>query len=112
MRVEPIAPLPPEMERPTNAGAVATAVTAVNLHSNDPETTVAPVGAAEPTAPASKQTQNETVWIENENRAVFRVVERESGEVVCQMPSNEVLRVSRGIEDLIEDSTPSVDLES
>ena len=112
MRVEPIAPMPPEMEPPTTGSSIATTATAVNVHSNDPDTTVAPVGAAEPTAPTSTQTQNETVWIENENRAVFRIVERESGEVVCQIPSDEVLRVSRGIEDLIEDSTPSVDLES
>ena len=47
---------------------------------------------------SQKLEEAELVWLQREKRAVYRVIEAETGEVIQQVPSEEVLRVGRNIE--------------
>ncbi len=94
MRVEPLSVLPPKMERPVATGAANSAAMENNLLSNDSEPPVHPVSGTEKAGPSS---HSETVWLEAEHRTVFRVLDQQSGDVIAQIPSDEVLRVSRNL---------------
>jgi uncharacterized FlaG/YvyC family protein len=47
---------------------------------------------------SGKSEEAELVWLRQEKKAVYRVIEAETGEVIQQVPSEEVLRVGRNIE--------------
>jgi hypothetical protein len=112
MQIEPLSVMPPKMERPTTTGAAASAAVETNLLSNNAETPVQPVTEAVETSPAHAN-RAETVWSESDRRAVFRVLNEQTGEVISQLPSDEVLRVSRNIDELVqEDAKKNVDLET
>jgi hypothetical protein len=112
MQIEPLSVIPPKMERPATTGAAVSASVETNLLSNNPEIPVQPVAELETTSPA-RGNRSETVWLESECRSVIRLLNERTGEIVSQMPSDEVLRVSRNIEDLMEkDSPKKLDLET
>jgi uncharacterized iron-regulated membrane protein len=76
------------------------------LLSNDPEIPVTAVEETANSAPPATNGRGETVWLEKERREVFRIVDPESGEVISQMPSEQVLNVSKRISELLEDDSP------
>lgn len=45
--------------------------------------------------------EGKLVWLGEEKRAVYRVIEAETGEILQQVPSDEVIRVSRNIEEFL-----------
>ena len=49
-------------------------------------------------------TERTVVWAPEEKRPVYRVIDGNSGEVICQLPSEEVLRVSHHFEEELRDS--------
>lgn len=100
MRIDSLLGMPSEVERPATTGAVAAAATEINVHSNDGDAPVAAVPEVQKDLQAAPNGRGETVWLENEKRQVYRIVDQKSGEVVCQVPSDEVLRVARNLEDL------------
>lgn len=53
------------------------------------------------------------VWVDGGKKLVYQVRDAGSGDVICQIPSEEILRVSRNIADLLEQqqARPRVDLE-
>lgn len=113
MRIEPAVPISSELERPSTAGVVGAAGTELKLLSNDPEIPIDPVSPAEKDSAEWTNSRTETVWVDTEQRAVFRVIERETGKVVRQIPSDEVLKVSRRLKDMLEEDGPkAVDVES
>lgn len=113
MRIEPGVPIASEVERASTAGVVGAAGTELKLLSNDPEISVDPVSPAERGSAEWPNCRTETVWVNTEQRAVFRVIERGTGEVVRQIPSDEVLQVSRRLKDMLEEDGPqAVDVES
>jgi hypothetical protein len=100
------------MERPATTGAVVSAAVESNLLSNNPEIPVQPISEAEKPEPAQSN-RAETVWSESERRSIFRVLNEHTGEVISQIPSDEVLRVSRNINEIVqEDTGKNVDLET
>ncbi len=113
MRIEPISPVVPKLkrtERPEPPGAWQTEV---KLHLNDPESSVAPVSPATASAPADDRQVVQSLWLDECERAVLRVLDRETGEVISQLPSEQVLQVSERIGDLLRDEAPpAVDIES
>jgi len=52
------------------------------------------------------------VWLREEKRAVYRVIEAETGEVLQQVPSDEVIRVSRNIEDFLISDDLETDIQT
>ena len=111
MKIEPLGDVAPKVERPMATGAAVVASVEHELLSNDPETPVQPV--AEVTDTTKANTKAETVWSESDRRAVFRVMNEHTGEVVAQIPTDEVLRVTRNIDELVrEEAVKSVDLET
>lgn len=112
MRVEPLSVLPPKMERPVATGAANSAAVENNLLSNNPEIPVQPVSETEKPA-QSASSHSETVWLEAEHRTVYRVLDQQSGDVIAQIPSDEVLRVSRNLEALNQPAqTKAIDIKS
>ena len=101
MRIESVSGLPSEVERPATTGAVTAAATDIKVHSNDVDAPVSAVPEIQKDVQAAPNGRGETVWLENESRQVFRIVDDKSGEIVCQVPSDEVLRVSRNLDDLL-----------
>jgi hypothetical protein len=100
------------MERPATTGAAASAAVESNLLSNTPDIPVQPVSETAKSEPAHSN-RAETVWSESERRSIFRVLNEHTGEIVSQIPSDEVLRVSRNIEEIVqEDTRKNVDLET
>ena len=111
MQIEPLGTVLPKVDRPTATGAAVTATLEHELLSNNSETPVQPVTKLTDTSNAS--TRAETVWSEPDRRAVFRVLSQDTGEVVAQIPSDEVLRVTRNIEELVQGETEkSLDLQT
>lgn len=111
MQIEPLGTILPKVERPMATGAAVEAAVEHELLSNDPETPIQPV--AEVTDTTKVNTKSETVWSESDRRAVLRVLNASTGEVVEQIPSDEVLRVTRNIEDLMQGKTEkSIDFET
>ncbi len=111
MQIEPLGTMLPKMDRSIATGAAITTPLEHELLSNDPETPVQPVTKVTDTSNAN--TRAETVWSESDRRAVFRVLSQDTGEVVAQIPSDEVLRVTRNIEELVQGETEkSLDLET
>jgi hypothetical protein len=106
MRIEPLTNMPPKLERPIATGAADSAAVDHQLLSNDPEIPVIAVQETAKSAPATGNGRGETVWLERERREVYRVVDSESGEVITQVPSDQVLNVSRSISELLEDDSP------
>lgn len=105
MRIEPLTTMPPKMERPITTGAADPASVEHQLLSNDPEIPVAAVQeTAKSTPPANGR--GETVWLEKERREIYRIVDSESGDVISQIPSDQVLNVSKNITELLEDDSP------
>ncbi len=112
MQIEPLAAMPPKMERPASTGAVAATTLESKLLSNDSEVPVQPVQESQKPASASTS-RGQTVWLESERRAVFRLLNEDTGEIVSQIPSEEVLRVARNIEAMAQDdTTKELDLET
>lgn len=111
MRIEPLTTMPPKVERPVATGAADPAAVERQLLSNDPEIPVTAVQEAAKSAASNGR--SETVWLQKERRSVYRVVDAKSGEVITQMPSEQVLSVSESISELLkEDSPKQVDVES
>ena len=81
------------------------------MHSNEALAPVTAVAEVEKGIEAAPNGRGETVWLENEKRQVFRVVDEKSGEVVCQVPSVEVLRVSRNLDELLNEQSKQLDVE-
>lgn len=111
MRIDPVSGMPSEVERPVTTGAVTAAATEVKVHSNETEPVLAVADVQKP-AQAAPNGRGETIWLEREKRQVFRVVDRKTGETICQVPTDEVLRVSRNLEDLLEEKQQSLDIKS
>jgi len=112
MRVDSVSGMPSEVERPATTGAVAAAATEIKLHSNEADAPVTAVPEAQKDVQAAPNGRGETVWLQNEKRQVFRIVDQRSGEVVCQVPSDEVLRVSRNLEEMLTTEQKSLDIKS
>ena len=112
MRIDSVSGMPSEVGRPATTGAVAAAASEVKLRSNEVSTPVTAVAAVEKDIQAAPNGRGETVWLENEKRQVFRVIDERSGEVVCQVPSDEVLRVSRNLDELLNEQGRQLDVES
>ncbi len=113
MRIESLTNVPPKMERPIATGAANPASVGHQLLSNDPEIPVTAVQETAKSAPAAANGRGETIWLESERRQVFRIVDAESGEVITQMPSDQVLNVSESISELLEEDSPrQLNLES
>lgn len=106
MRIEPLTTTSPEMKRPIAIGAADPAAVDHQLLSNDPEIPVAAVQEIAKSTPPASNGRGETVWIEKERREVYRIVDPESGEVITQVPSDQVLNVARSISELLEDESP------
>ena len=106
MRIEPLTTMPPKMERPITTGAADPAAVDRQLLSNDPEIPVPAVQETAKSAPLVGNGRGESVWLEKERREVYRIVNPESGEVITQVPSDQVLNVSRSISELIEEDSP------
>jgi len=45
--------------------------------------------------------EGKLVWLQEEKKAVYRVIEAETGEIIQQVPSDEVIRVARNIEEFL-----------
>lgn len=105
MRIEPLRTMPPKTQRPITAGAADPAIVDRQLLSNDPEIPITAVQDTAKSAPSGNG-RGETVWLEKERREVFRMVDPESGEVITQMPSDQVLNVSESISELLEEDSP------
>ncbi len=112
MRIDSVSGLPSEVERPATTGAVTAAATEVNVHSNEPVAPVPPVLQAEKIVQAASNGRGETVWLQDGKRQVFRVIDEKTGDILCQVPSDEVLRVSRNLEDLVESEEKKLDVKS
>jgi hypothetical protein len=112
MRIDSVSGMPSEVERPATTGAVAAAASEVKLHSNESFVPVTAVAEAQKDLQAAPNGRGETVWLENEKRQVFRIVDEKSGEVVCQVPSAEVLRVSRNLDELLIEQIRQLDVET
>ena len=106
MRIEPLTTMPPRMERPIATGAADPASVDHQLLSNDPEIPVTAVQETVKSAPAAGNGRGETVWLEKERREVYRIVDPESGEVITQVPSDQVLKVAESISELLEEDSP------
>ncbi len=106
MRIEPLTTMPPKMDRPGATGAADPAAMDHQLLSNDPEIPVTAVQQTAKSAPAASNGRGETVWLEKERREVYRIVDTKSGDVITQVPSDQVLNVSRSISELLEDDSP------
>lgn len=50
---------------------------------------------------SEKSEEAQVVWLKQEKKTVYRVIEAETGEVIQQVPSEEVLRVGRNIENFL-----------
>ena len=112
MRIDSVLGMPSEVGRPATTGAVAAAASEVKLHSNEGLAPVTAVAEVEKDIGAAPNGRGETVWLENEKRQVFRVIDERSGEVVCQVPSAEVLRVSRNLDELLKEEGKQLDVQS
>src|SRR5512146_1360761 len=113
MRIEPLSVTPPKMERPVATGAANSAAVDHQLLSNDPELPVSAVQETEESALRAGNGRSETVWLEEERRTVYRVVDEESGEVISQLPSEEVMKVSENISELLDEDAPkTLDVQS
>ncbi|MGE5112172.1 MAG: flagellar protein FlaG [Acidobacteriaceae bacterium] len=106
MRIEPLSVMPPKMERPVATGTANSAAVDHQLLSNDPELPVAAVQEREKSALPASYGHSETVWLEKEQRTVYRVVDEKSGEVISQIPSEEVMKVSKNISELLDEDVP------
>lgn len=106
MRIEPLTTMPPKMERPITPGAADPAAVDRQLLSNDPEVPVNAVQETAKSAPTAGNGRGETVWLEKERREVYRIVDPESGEVITQVPCDQVLNVSKSISELLEEDRP------
>jgi FlaG protein len=106
MRIETLTTMPPKMERPVATGAADPASVEHQLLSNDPEVPVAAVQETAKSAPAASNGRGETVWLEKERREVFRIVDTKSGEVISQVPSEQVLKVAESISELLQEDSP------
>jgi hypothetical protein len=111
MQIELLSAIPPKTERPATTGAAVSAEVEFNLLSNTPEIPVQPVSETANAEPV-RSNRAETVWSESDRRAVFRVLNEHTGEVVSQIPTDEVLRVSRNIDEFVQDAEKKVDLET
>ena len=112
MRIESVSGMPSEVERPATTGAVAAAATDIKVHTNDVNAPVTAVPEVQKDLQSAPNGRGETVWLENEKRNVFRIIDQDSGEVVYQVPTEEVLRVSRNLEEVAEDPKQSLDIRS
>ena len=112
MRIDSVSGMPSEVGRPATTGAVAAAASEVKLHSNEASTPVTAVAEVQKDIQAAPNGRGETVWLENEKRQVFRVIDEKSGEVVCQVPSAEVLRVSHNLDELLNEKGKQLDVQS
>jgi FlaG protein len=113
MRIEPLTTMPPKMERPVATGAADSAAVDRQLLSNDPEVPVAAVQETAKSAPPATNGRGETVWLEKEKREVYRIIDKQTGDVITQMPSEQVLNVSESISELLQDDSPKqLDVES
>ncbi len=105
MRIETLTTMPPKMERPVATGAADPTTVEHQLLSNDPEIPVTAVQEIAKSTPAVNG-RGETVWLEKERREVYRIVDPETGEVISQVPSEQVLNVSESISELLDDEGP------
>lgn len=112
MRIDPVSGIPSEVERPATTGAVTAAATEIKLHSNDADAPVRAVSEVEKDVQVAPNGRGETVWLEDQKREVFRIIDDQNGQVVCQVPSDEVLRVSRNLEDLLKADEKNLDVKS
>ncbi len=112
MKIDSISGMPSEVERPVTTGAVTAAATEIKVHSNDVAAPVLAVADVPKQRQAAPNGRGETVWLEQEKRQVFRILDQQTGDVVCQVPSEEVLRVSRNLEDLVEEKKQNLDIRS
>jgi uncharacterized FlaG/YvyC family protein len=112
MRIDPVSGMPSEVERPATTGAVTAAATEINVHSNADDAPVTAVADVQKDIQAAPNGRGETVWLEKEKRQVYRIVDERNGEVVCQVPSDEVLRVARNLEDLARTEQKTLDIKS
>lgn len=112
MRIDSVLGIPFEVERPATTGAVAAAASEVKLHSNEAVVPVTAVAEVQKDVQAAPNGRGETVWLEQGKRQVFRIVDDKSGEVVCQVPSAEVLRVSQNLDELLEEQAQQLDVET
>jgi uncharacterized iron-regulated membrane protein len=53
--------------------------------------------------------QGKLVWLREEKKAVYRVIEAETGEIIQQVPSDEVMRVARNLEKFLISVDPEMD---
>ena len=106
MRIEPLTTMPPKMERPIATGAADPAAVDRQLLSNDLEVPVTAVQETAKSAPVAGNGRGETVWLEKERRSVYRIVDPESGTIISQVPSTQVLNVAESISQLLEEDSP------
>lgn len=112
MRIDPVSGIPSEVERPATTGAVTAAATEIKLHSNDVDAPVRAVSEVEKDVQPAPNGRGETVWLEDQKREVFRIIDDKIGQVVCQVPSDEVLRVSHNLDELLKANEKNLDVKS
>ena len=56
--------------------------------------------------------EGKLVWLQEEKKTVYRVIEAETGEIIQQVPSDEVIHVARNIENFLIREDSEVDLQT
>lgn len=98
MNVGPVQHLPPDSNLP-NAPREARATPAVPRTGNSPANAVPRPAKNEPLVPSSVQDEVKVQWDGSVHLRIYQFVKPESGALVLQVPSEQVLNVTRGIQE-------------
>lgn len=108
MEINLVPPVSISLDRTSTSNA-AQLISEVRVQKDMRQPPVPPVaeGRAE-TQGDDRCTERQVVWVPQEKRPVYRVINRKTGEVICQLPSEEVLRVAHRIDEQVEDGNENL----
>lgn len=114
MEINSIPAIPPTMDR-TTISNTAHVSTEADVHQDSRQPPVLPVAeVATQTHGNDTSTERKVEWARKDRRPIYRVVERESGEVLSQTPSDQALHQARNIEQELhrDDEHAAIDVRS
>ncbi len=98
MEISAVHPIPVNLERTTISNTAHPGAEA-HVQKDFKQPPVLPVVDVHPqTRGNDTSTERKVEWAQQDRRPIYRVVERESGEVISQIPSEQVLRLARQID--------------
>ncbi|HWR36707.1 MAG TPA: hypothetical protein VN622_12635 [Clostridia bacterium] len=101
MRIDMVPSIPADVKRSPINEPVQPA-TETNVLIKQQESPVLPAPQTE-TYTGGNNAERETVWLDEGKRPIYLVRDQRTGDVLCQLPSEEVLRIARNIDQFLKE---------